>query len=43
MNPNKMSVREFVRKLDGRGFKASPNRNVIVVRNDAERGHRREQ
>jgi len=31
MDPNELTVEEFIEKLDVNGFKASPNRNVIVI------------
>jgi len=31
MNPNKTTLEEFVKKLDGKPFKASPNRQCIAV------------
>lgn len=31
MNPEKMTVSEFVEELDGSGFKASPNRHAIKI------------
>lgn len=31
LDPNEVTVREFVEKLNGRGFKATPNREIIQI------------